>query len=66
VDYRVDVPATEHTHLLTKVGEHCVVIRAVDTNGLASPWADQVCVNVQSPPQKMIIRFVNVGETNGQ
>ena len=58
VDYRVDHPNTEHSHVLTTVGNHCATVRAVDVTGQESPWADRVCIDVNSPPQKLIIRFV--------
>lgn len=58
VDYRVDHPKTELSHVLTVKGNHCATVRAVDSDGLYSPWADQVCIDVTSPPQKLIIRFI--------
>jgi hypothetical protein len=58
-DNAFDVPstATSYDLIVSRTGEHCVRIRAVDTDGLVSPWSDQACIMIKAPPMKIRIWF---------
>lgn len=53
--YRIANTATGADHIIAAVGDHCAVIRAIDTDGLASPWTEQACKMVSSGPGRMTL-----------
>lgn len=55
--YTVAGTATSTEHIIAAVGEHCGVIRAIDTDGLASPWSDQACRTIRSGPGRITLRL---------
>lgn len=53
--YKIPSPANQADHIIAAIGEHCAVIRAVDTDGRESPWSKPVCDSVSSGPARITL-----------
>jgi hypothetical protein len=59
--YTIASTETSAEHIVAAVGEHCAVIRAVDSDGLPSPWSEQACKTLRSGPARMTLTIGEPG-----